>query len=132
MSTGPPPGRKGPPPRDRKGPPPARQGPPPARQGPPPARQGPPPARQGPPLARQGPPTWPEPPPEDPERYERADLAPVALVDLLDRVLAGGVVISGEVRLSVADVELVRVSLHALVASVGALREPGGPGSGGQ
>jgi hypothetical protein len=42
----------------------------------------------------------------------------VALVDLLDRVLAGGVVISGEVVLGIADVDLVRISLRALVASV--------------
>jgi len=42
----------------------------------------------------------------------------VALVDLLDRVLAGGVVISGELTLRIADVDLVRISLRALVASV--------------
>jgi hypothetical protein len=42
----------------------------------------------------------------------------VALVDLLDRVLAGGVVIVGDVTLCIADVELVRVSLRALVVSV--------------
>ncbi|WP_181442169.1 gas vesicle protein [Streptomyces tateyamensis] len=42
----------------------------------------------------------------------------VALVDLLDRVLAGGVVIEGEITLSIADVDLVRISLRALVASV--------------
>ena len=42
----------------------------------------------------------------------------VALVDLLDRVLAGGVVISGEIRLSIADEDLVQISLQALVASV--------------
>jgi hypothetical protein len=46
---------------------------------------------------------------------------PVALVDLLDRVLAGGVVIAGEVTLCVADVELVHVSLRLLVTSVSAL-----------
>ena len=34
----------------------------------------------------------------------------VALVDLLDRVLAGGVVIVGDVTLSIADVDLVTVS----------------------
>lgn len=45
----------------------------------------------------------------------------VALVDLLDRVLAGGVVISGELRLSIADVDLVHVSLHALLSSVSTL-----------
>ena len=47
----------------------------------------------------------------------------IALVDLLDRVLAGGVVISGEVTLSIAEVDLVTVSLRALVTSVGALME---------
>ena len=47
----------------------------------------------------------------------------VALVDLLDRVLAGGVVITGDVTLSIADVDLVTVSLRALVTSVNALVE---------
>lgn len=45
----------------------------------------------------------------------------IALVDLLDRVLAGGVVVSGEVTLSIADVDMVRVSLRALVTSASAL-----------
>jgi Gas vesicle protein len=45
----------------------------------------------------------------------------IALVDLLDRVLADGVVIVGNVTLSIADVDLVTVSLRALVTSVGAL-----------
>ncbi|MFE1295174.1 gas vesicle protein [Streptomyces sp. NPDC014776] len=43
----------------------------------------------------------------------------VPLVDLLDRVLATGVVVSGDLVLSIADVPLVRVSLHALLSSVG-------------
>jgi Gas vesicle protein len=47
----------------------------------------------------------------------------IALVDLLDRVLAGGVVISGDVTLSIAEVDLVTVSLRALVTSVSALTE---------
>jgi Gas vesicle protein len=47
----------------------------------------------------------------------------IALVDLLDRVLAGGVVIAGDVTLSIADVDLVTVSLRALVTSVSALVE---------
>lgn len=42
------------------------------------------------------------------------------LVDLLDRLLAGGVVIAGDVTLSIADVDLVRVRLLALVSSVSA------------
>jgi hypothetical protein len=45
----------------------------------------------------------------------------VALVDLLDRVLAGGVVVTGDITLSIADVDLVTVSLRALVTSVSAL-----------
>jgi len=45
----------------------------------------------------------------------------ISLVDLLDRVLAGGVVISGEVVLSIADVDLVVISLRTLVSSVGSL-----------
>jgi Gas vesicle protein len=45
----------------------------------------------------------------------------IALVDLLDRVLAGGVVVTGDITLSIADVDLVKVSLRALLASVSAL-----------
>jgi hypothetical protein len=42
----------------------------------------------------------------------------VALVDLLDRLLAGGVVLTGDITISLADVDLVHVSLHALISSV--------------
>ena len=42
----------------------------------------------------------------------------VALVDLLDRLLAGGVVITGDITISIADVDLVRISLRALIASI--------------
>ncbi|NUS15045.1 MAG: gas vesicle protein, partial [Streptomyces sp.] len=35
-----------------------------------------------------------------------------------DRVLATGVVISGDLVIAIADVPLVRLSLHALLASV--------------
>jgi hypothetical protein len=48
----------------------------------------------------------------------------LALVDLLDRVLAGGVVVTGEIVLSIADIDLVVVSLRALVTSVSALDGP--------
>ena len=50
----------------------------------------------------------------------------IALVDLLDRVLAGGVVVSGEVTLAIADVDMVRVSLRALVTSASALARGAG------
>ncbi|MEU9478831.1 gas vesicle protein [Streptomyces sp. NPDC048191] len=42
----------------------------------------------------------------------------IALVDLLDRLLAGGVVITGDVTLRIADVDLVRIDLNALISSV--------------
>jgi hypothetical protein len=44
----------------------------------------------------------------------------VALIDLLDRLLAGGVVITGDVVLSIADIDLVRISLRALIVSISA------------
>lgn len=50
----------------------------------------------------------------------------VALVDLLDRVLAGGVVISGDVTLAIADVDLVQISLRALISSISTLSAPAG------
>jgi hypothetical protein len=42
----------------------------------------------------------------------------ISLLDLVDRLLAGGVVIHGEITLAVADVDLVYVGLRALIASV--------------
>ncbi|WP_037578065.1 gas vesicle protein [Phaeacidiphilus oryzae] len=42
----------------------------------------------------------------------------VPLVDLLDRVLATGVVVSGDLVIAIADVPLIRLSLHALLSSV--------------
>ncbi len=42
----------------------------------------------------------------------------VVLVDLLDRVLGQGVVLTGDLTLSIADVDLVRISLDALITSV--------------
>jgi hypothetical protein len=52
-----------------------------------------------------------------------ADPAPVgrtqvALVDLLDRLLDGGVVLVGDLTLSIADVDLVHIGLRALIESV--------------
>ncbi len=58
-------------------------------------------------------------PPVDTERR-------VALVDLLDRVLAGGVVISGDIKLAIADVDLVQISLRALISSISTLSAPVG------
>ena len=56
-----------------------------------------------------------------PERRATGRVGPeprVALVDLLDRLLAGGVVISGDLTLSIADVDMVTVSLRVLITSI--------------
>ncbi|NDU77859.1 gas vesicle protein [Actinomadura sp. DSM 109109] len=47
-----------------------------------------------------------------------APMERIALVDLLDRLLAGGVVITGDLVISIAGVDLVEVSLRALITSV--------------
>ena len=43
------------------------------------------------------------------------------LIDLLDRLLAGGVVLTGDVTISLAGVDLVQISLRALISSMATL-----------
>jgi hypothetical protein len=47
----------------------------------------------------------------------------VTLLELVDRVLNKGVVLSGDIMLSVADVDLVYVGLRVLLTSVATLDE---------
>ena len=54
----------------------------------------------------------------------------VALVDLLDRLLGAGVVLSGDVTISIAGVDLVEIRLHALITSVRADLQTTGAGAG--
>jgi len=49
----------------------------------------------------------------------------ITLLELVDRVLNKGVVLTGDITLSVADVDLVYVGLRVLLASV-ATREDAG------
>ena len=49
---------------------------------------------------------------------QAARAEPVTLVDLLDRLLAGGVVLAGDITLAVADIDLVYVGLRALISSM--------------
>jgi Gas vesicle protein len=58
-------------------------------------------------------------------REEIARQREVALVDLVDRLLAGGVVLGGDITLSIADVDLVYVGLRALITSVATAEERG-------
>lgn len=45
-------------------------------------------------------------------------LREIALVDLLDRLLGTGVVLSGDILISLSGVDLVEVRLRALITSV--------------
>ena len=49
----------------------------------------------------------------------------ISLVDLLDRLLGTGVVLAGDVVISLAGVDLVQVRLHALITSVRSEMETG-------
>ena len=51
----------------------------------------------------------------DVEQLEQADLS---LLETLDHVLNRGLVIAGEITISVADIDLVFVGLNVLVSSV--------------
>src|SRR4051794_8322293 len=50
----------------------------------------------------------------------------ISLLDLVDRLLDGGVVIHGDITLAVADVDLVYVGLRALIASVETIERDAG------
>ncbi|MGW1893416.1 gas vesicle protein [Streptomyces sp. NPDC002004] len=58
--------------------------------------------------------------PNHPAAVEPLPDRQVALIDLLDRLLSGGVVLTGDVVLSIADIDLVRISLRALIVSISA------------
>ena len=48
----------------------------------------------------------------------------IALVDVLDRVLTRGVVLRGDIVVALAGIDLVRISLQALISSVETLESP--------
>jgi hypothetical protein len=54
----------------------------------------------------------------EPSAGEVEPAAQISLVDLLDRLLGAGVVLSGDVVISLAGVDLVQVKLHALVTTI--------------
>jgi hypothetical protein len=52
-------------------------------------------------------------------------LGQIALVDLLDRLLGTGVVLAGDIVISLSGVDLVQVRLHALITTIRAdMMEP--------
>jgi hypothetical protein len=57
---------------------------------------------------------------DDLERWQESQLS---LLETLDHVLNRGVVVAGEITISVADVELIFVGLNLLVGSVETIQE---------
>jgi gas vesicle structural protein len=47
----------------------------------------------------------------------------ITLLDLADRLLGKGIVIRGDITLALADIDLIYISLQALIASVSTLDE---------
>lgn len=52
-----------------------------------------------------------------PSRTGVAPAGQVSLIDVLDRLLAGGVVVHGHIKLAAADIDLVDLDLAILLAS---------------
>lgn len=50
--------------------------------------------------------------------HRSRELAPIALVDLLDRLLGSGVVVAGDVVVSLAGVDLVEIRLQLVISAV--------------
>ena len=53
-----------------------------------------------------------------PERYELGPNRSQGLVDILDRILDKGLVIAGDIRIHLANVELLTIQVRLLVCSV--------------
>ena len=49
----------------------------------------------------------------------------LTLLELVDRLIDGGVVLHGDITIAVADVDLIYVGLRALITSVSRLEEAG-------
>ena len=59
------------------------------------------------------------------ERYELGSTRSQGLVDVLDRILDKGLVIAGDIRVKLADVELLTIQIRLLVCSVDKAAEIG-------
>jgi hypothetical protein len=56
---------------------------------------------------------------------QAAPAQPATLADLLERVLDKGVVIAGDIRVNLLDIELLTIRIRLLIASVDRAREMG-------
>lgn len=59
------------------------------------------------------------------ERYELGEQRAQGLVDILDRVLDKGLVVAGDIRVRLADVELLTVQVRLLICSIDKATEIG-------
>ena len=59
------------------------------------------------------------------ERYELGPTRAQGLVDVLDRILDKGLVVAGDIRIRLADVELLTIQVRLLVCSVDKATEIG-------
>jgi hypothetical protein len=59
------------------------------------------------------------------ERYEVGPARSQGLVDVLDRILDKGLVVAGDIRVRLADVELLTIQIRLLVCSVDKAEEIG-------
>ena len=59
------------------------------------------------------------------DRYELGSTRSQGLVDVLDRILDKGLVIAGDIRINLADVELLTIQVRLLVCSVDKAAEIG-------
>jgi hypothetical protein len=59
------------------------------------------------------------------ERARPGSTEPAQLADVLERVLDKGIVIAGDIRVNLLDIELLTVKIRLLVASVDKAREMG-------
>ena len=57
--------------------------------------------------------------------YKGGGAAPAQLADVLERVLDKGIVIAGDIRINLLDIELLTVKLRLLIASADKAREMG-------
>ena len=66
-----------------------------------------------------------EPLPGGPERFRPASSQGTNLVDILDRVLDKGLVVAGDINVSLANVELLTIRIRLLVCSIDKAEEIG-------
>ncbi len=67
---------------------------------------------------------------QQPEKRQRAELGArtrggQSLVDVLDRILEKGLVVAGDIRVNLADVELLTIQIRLLICSVDKAKEIG-------